>query len=44
MHIRQTRIADMLRSVAAVIPLLLKYQGTGKIQAVEQEEGWNITA
>jgi len=37
--IRQTRIADMLRSVAAVIPLLLKYQGTGKIQAVEQEEG-----
>jgi hypothetical protein len=29
----------MLKSVAAVIPLLLKYQGTGKIQAVEQEEG-----
>jgi len=25
--------------VAAAIPLLLKYQGTGKVQAVEQEEG-----
>jgi hypothetical protein len=36
---KNSRIVNMLKSVAAVIPLLLKYQGTGKIQAVEQEEG-----
>ncbi len=30
---------ELIRCVAAAIPLLLKYQGTGKIQAVEQEEG-----
>ena len=35
----QTRSIDLLRSVSAAIPLLLKYQGTGKIQAVQQEEG-----
>jgi hypothetical protein len=30
---------DICQSVAAVIPLLLKYQGTGKIQSVIEEEG-----
>ena len=30
-------IADNVRCVAAVIPLLLKYQGTGKIHAIMQE-------
>ena len=34
-----TRTINIGRCVAAAIPLLLKYQGTGKIQAVEQEEG-----
>jgi hypothetical protein len=29
---------DTIRSIAASIPLLLKYQGTGKIHAVVQEE------
>ena len=29
---------DTVRSVAAAIPLILKYQGTGKIHAVEQED------
>jgi hypothetical protein len=29
---------DTVRCIAAVIPLLLKYQGTGKIHAVIQEE------
>jgi len=33
------RTINIGRCVAAAIPLLLKYQGTGKIQAVEQEEG-----
>ena len=31
--------ADICRCVAAAIPLLLKYQGTGKIYAVIEEEG-----
>lgn len=31
-------IVDSIRSVAAVAPLLLKYQGTGKIHALIQEE------
>jgi hypothetical protein len=31
-------IVDSMRTVAAVAPLLLKYQGTGKIHAVIQEE------
>ena len=30
--------ADSLRCVAAVIPLLLKYQGTGKVHAIIQED------
>ena len=33
------RAIDLLRCVSAAIPLLLKYQGTDKIQAVQQEEG-----
>jgi len=36
---KNMRIVNMLKSVAAAIPLLLKYQGTGKIHAVEEEEG-----
>jgi len=31
-------IVDNMRCIASVIPLLLKYQGTGKIHAVMQEE------
>jgi len=31
-------VVDSFRCVSAVIPLLLKYQGTGKIHAVVQEE------
>lgn len=31
-------VVDSFRCVAAVIPLLLKYQGTGRIHAVVQEE------
>jgi hypothetical protein len=31
-------MVDSLRCVAAVIPLLLKYQGTGKIYSIVQEE------
>jgi beta-galactosidase GanA len=34
----ERRRIDNVRSVAAMIPLLLKYQGTGKIQAVIEEE------
>jgi len=30
---------ELTRTVAAAIPLILKYQGTGKIHAVVQEEG-----
>ena len=33
----ERRSIDNVRCVAAVIPLLLKYQGTGKIQAVVEE-------
>jgi hypothetical protein len=33
------RTINIARCVSSAIPLLLKYQGTGKIQAVEQEEG-----
>src|SRR5208283_5949108 len=29
---------DTVRAIASVVPLLLKYQGTGKIHAVIQEE------
>ena len=29
---------DTIRSIAAAIPLILKYQGTGKIHAVVQED------
>ena len=32
----QQRIVSLTRSVAAAIPLLFKYQGTGKIHAVEE--------
>jgi hypothetical protein len=32
-------IADNIRCVAAVIPLLLKYQGTGRIHCVQEEFG-----
>jgi len=32
----QQRLVSLTRNVAAVIPLLLKYQGTGKIYAVEE--------
>jgi hypothetical protein len=32
-------VVDSFRCAAAAIPLLLKYQGTGKIHAVIQEEG-----
>ena len=35
----QTRGIELIKCVASAIPLLLKYQGTGKIQAVEEEEG-----
>ena len=35
-------LADSVRCVAAAIPLLLKYQGTGKIHAVIQEEGMKL--
>ena len=35
-------MADSVRCVAAAIPLLLKYQGTGKIHAVIQEEGMKL--
>ena len=31
-------IVDSMQCTAAVIPLLLKYQGTGKIHAVIQED------
>ena len=31
-------LVDSVRSIAAAIPLLLKYQGTGKIHGVVQEE------
>jgi len=31
-------VVDSVRCTAAVIPLLLKYQGTGKIHAVIQED------
>ena len=31
-------MVDSVRCIAAVIPLLLKYQGTGKVHAVDQEE------
>lgn len=34
----EKRRIDNVRCVAAVIPLLLKYQGTGKVQAVVEEE------
>lgn len=34
----EQRRIDNVRSVAAMIPLLLKYQGTGKIQAVIEED------
>ncbi len=34
----EKRRIDNVRCVAAVIPLLLKYQGTGKIQAIIEEE------
>jgi hypothetical protein len=33
------QIVDSFRSVAAAIPLLLKYQGTGKVFPIVQEEG-----
>ena len=35
-------IVDSVRCVAAAVPLLLKYQGTGKIHAVIQEEGMEL--
>ena len=31
-------VVDSVRCTAAVIPLLLKYQGTGKVHAVIQED------
>ena len=34
----EKRRIDNVRCVAAVIPLLLKYQGTGKVQAIIEEE------
>jgi len=36
--LKQKLGVDTVRSVAAAIPLILKYQGTGKIHAVEQED------
>jgi len=36
--LKQNWGVDTVRSVAAAIPLILKYQGTGKIHAVEQED------
>jgi beta-galactosidase GanA len=35
-------VVDSFRCLAATIPLLLKYQGTGKIHAVIQEEGMEL--
>ena len=36
---RFQKLVDNFRCVAAMIPLLLEYQGTGKIQSIFQEEG-----
>ena len=34
-------VVDSLRCMRAAAPLLLKYQGTGKVHAIAQEEGHN---
>ena len=36
------QVVDSFRCLVAVIPLLLKYQGTGKIHAVVQEENLDV--
>ncbi len=39
---RHIKRIDLIQCVASVIPLLLKYQGTGKVHAVVQEEGMEV--
>ena len=39
---RHQKRIEIMRCIASVIPLLLKYQGTGKIHAVVQEDGLQV--